>query len=77
MRLNNMIKSIISGFICGLVIVFLTGCSAHKKLGRIVPDSVVCVTQEDCKTSLAKACDNGGAIHRVLPALVIEYTCND
>jgi hypothetical protein len=57
--------------------VFLTGCSAHKAgLGQIVKKNVVCIEGESCKSSIAKDCPKGAQLHGIIPAIVVQYSCN-
>jgi hypothetical protein len=57
--------------------VFLSGCFSAK------PEAVVsehkqrvCVEETSCKKALAEDCTKGGVIYGIVPAIVVEYSCN-
>jgi hypothetical protein len=55
----------------------LSGCSLKRAItGEVVKKKLVCVDQLGCQTALAKDCPKGGKLHRVVPAVVVEYSCN-
>ena len=59
------------------LVMSLSGCSLKRAItGEIVRKHLVCVDQLGCQTALAKDCPKGGKLHRVVPAIVVEYSCN-
>jgi hypothetical protein len=67
------------GFVVGLAITTsLCSCSTKVKGGSgIVSQQVVaCVNPEQCQKIMARDCKKGGIIHRVAPAIAVQYSCN-
>lgn len=57
--------------------VVLAGCFSTK------PEHVadqhrqkVCIEEISCKRALAEDCTKGGVIYGIVPAIVVEYSCN-
>lgn len=74
-----MVKKFLIGFVIGVVITStFCGCATKVKGGAgIVSQQVVaCVDPEQCKKVMARDCKKGGIIHRVAPAIAVQYSCN-
>lgn len=60
-----------------ILMLSLSGCSLKRAItGEVVRKQLACVDQVGCQTALAKDCPRGGKLHRVVPAVVVEYSCN-
>lgn len=57
------------------------GCSSTSapkaELGDIVHKTVTCADPVQCKLEMRNKCEKGGVIHKISPALHVEYSCND
>lgn len=60
----------------GLTVV-CTGCSAVAGSGPAPQrKNLVCVDDAGCRNSLAKDCPKGTQLHGVVPAIIVQYSCN-
>lgn len=57
-------------FLCML----LTGCSVPF-VGQVAHQLVYCEEPAKCKAAAVQACPEGGTIHRISPALAVEFSC--
>lgn len=66
-----------SCFLLLCLCVVFSGCSVKRALlGEVVRKNLVCLDELSCKSALAKDCPKGGKLHGVLPAIVVQYSCN-
>lgn len=59
-----------------LFVSLLTGCSVVSKPSEPERKQLVCFEEQSCKATLAADCKKGGVLHGVVPAIVVDYTCN-
>jgi hypothetical protein len=60
--------------VCSLM--FLSACSVSAKPAEPQRKQLVCVDEVSCKATLAEDCKRGGVLHGVVPAIIVDYTCN-
>jgi hypothetical protein len=73
-----MSRKFVMGVLIGAVVTSMfCGCSTVKGGSGIVSQQVVaCVDPEQCKKVMARDCKKGGIIHRIAPAIAVQYSCN-